>query len=82
MYYTQKKHIKKLLKENGQVSRNEALNLSITRLSAIILDLKKEGWKIEGKLINKDYVYKVEKEPYRPKLQIKEVNGQRFAVYV
>lgn len=65
MYESQKTKIKKLLEVYGYVTRNQALGMRITRLSAIIFDLKKEfGMNIQGarKVINKnkfDYVYRL-----------------------
>ena len=46
---TQLQWVVKQLKENGQVSRNEALKNYISRLGAIVCSLKKSGWAIEGK---------------------------------
>ena len=49
------------LKTRGYVSRNDALKNHITRLSAIILELKHEGLEIEGgwqkTLFGKDFIY-------------------------
>lgn len=45
---SQKQKILKILREQGEVSRNTALQMFITRLGAIINDLKKEGMNIEG----------------------------------
>jgi len=49
----------KQLKENGQVSRNDALRHYLTRLSARILDLKESGWEFEVEREGGDYVYRV-----------------------
>ena len=46
---TQLQWVVKQLKENGQVSRNEALKHYISRLGAIVCSLKKAGWNIEGR---------------------------------
>ena len=46
---SQEQTVVNYLKENKQVSRNWALGQRITRLSAIILNLKKAGWDIQGK---------------------------------
>lgn len=64
---TQQKKIIKSLLENGYVSRNSALRGDygeyITRLSAIMLDLKDEGWNFTTEYVKKnggkDYVYKL-----------------------
>lgn len=53
--------VKNELRSNGKVSRNEALQRYISRLGALICDLKKEGWRIEGRWVSgfhgRDYVY-------------------------
>lgn len=61
--------INKLLKD-GYVTRNEALKNYISRLSAIILDLQKEGWEFSTEFIKsgnngKDYIYRVVKAPFK-----------------
>ena len=52
---------------NKRVSRNQALQHFITRLGAIICDLNKEGWVIDGKFeewgSGKDYVYYLVRKP-------------------
>jgi len=63
---TQKSYIKSLLQLNGQVSRNDAIynfrcnGHHITRLSAVILELRKEGMKIKTIETKKDCVYVLE----------------------
>jgi len=60
--------VKQQLRLNGQVSRNEALRNYISRLGAIICDLKSDGWDIDGGYDSKkDFVYKLKKAPYIPK---------------
>jgi len=49
MKKSQEELVIKQLQENGQVSRNWALRNYISRLSAIILNLRKSGWEITGK---------------------------------
>jgi len=49
MTKSQEQIVIKQLQENGQVSRNWALRNYISRLSAIILNLKKAGYEITGK---------------------------------
>ena len=65
--------IRTILFTECKISRNTALNMYITRLSAIIYDLKKEGWEFKAFWVNyntpyswanKDYVYEVIKNPY------------------
>lgn len=57
----------KMLESTGKVGRNSALQRYITRLSAIIYDLKKSGWGIEGAFVKskfgKDYVYTLIHKP-------------------
>lgn len=66
MKKTQREIVERLLVTEGSVSRNWALQNYITRLGAIICDLNKDGWKIEGgfekKNGGKDYVYRIEGE--------------------
>jgi len=57
------------LLNNGEVTRNGALQNFITRLGAIICDLnKEEGWEVVGKWRKegnkKDFVYFLRKTPY------------------
>lgn len=52
---------------SGFVSRNWALRNYISRLSAIILELKKEGWEISSDYVEenggKNFYYKASKMP-------------------
>lgn len=65
--------IKQLL-TYGKVSRNEALKNFISRLGAIICDLKADGFHIEGKNVKtaygKDYVYTL--LPVKQPLELKK----------
>lgn len=54
---SQKQRVLGQLKQYGQISRNACLKNYISRLSAIIYDLKKEGYEFTEKEINGDYVY-------------------------
>jgi len=47
MKKSQEQQVVQQLQENGQVSRNWALRNFISRLSAIILNLRKADWNIE-----------------------------------
>ena len=64
---TQLEYVKKLLLNNGEVSRNHLLQQFITRGGARINDLKNSGWEIEGKWVKtqhgKDYIYYLIKSP-------------------
>lgn len=62
---TQKKRVEKRLLETGQISRNECLRVFISRLGAIIVKLKDEGWVFETKTVNGDYVYVLVSSPYK-----------------
>jgi hypothetical protein len=64
---TQKQRVVKRLKETGRITRNECLANYISRLSAIILELKKEGWDFEIVPDKKDYIYRVVKTPNETK---------------
>lgn len=73
MNMTQKEWVIKQLNEKSYISRNECLRHYITRLSAIILQLKKEGWVFKAeyksyynkiwKTKERDYVYHVIHNP-------------------
>ena len=57
MKQTQRQRVISRLMDKGKITRNECLNNYITRLSAIILVLKQEGWEFETKEEKGDYVY-------------------------
>jgi hypothetical protein len=67
MKQTQKQWVVTQLLENKNISRNQALSRYITRLSAIIYDLRKEGWEFNSREIKRngisDYVYYVMSTP-------------------
>lgn len=79
---SQKQRVLRRLKEIGKVTRNECLNTNprITRLGAIICDLKKDGYKIEGREEGNDYVYTAD-IPKPPVPEILEIDGKRVAVF-
>lgn len=56
---TQKQIVINRLLDMGGISRNWALKNYISRLSAHILELKKEGWEFETKRYNGNYIYLV-----------------------
>jgi len=62
---SQKNWVKTQLELNGKITRNKCLRNFISRLGAIICDLKKEGYQFETfyeKTENgKDYVYKLKR---------------------
>lgn len=76
----QKKIIIEKLKLDGFVSRNWALSKYISRLSAIILTLKNEGWQLQGKQDKGDYIYEVVGSPYQ-KVYYKLPDGQIITKY-
>ncbi len=59
---SQKQKVLKLLREQGFVSRNWALSNYISRLGAIICDLKKT-MDIEAKWVENDYIYTLKDKP-------------------
>ena len=63
----QEEFVIKHLMENGSISRNFCLQNFISRLGAIICDLNKDGWEIEGAFTKspkgKDYVYRLKNSP-------------------
>lgn len=76
---TQIAWVKQCLRERGQISRNEALQNFVSRLGAIILVLKKEGWEIDsGYDGHRNYVYKLKKAPIIRKVEI--IDGRAVEV--
>ncbi len=62
MKKTQLTRVKMKLKRDGFITRNECLNLvyhKITRLSAIILILRNQGWDFKTSDIKGDYKYEL-----------------------
>ena len=81
MKQTQRQWVEKTLKENGKITRNFALQNFISRLGAIICDMKADGWEIEATRNNGDYVYTLVQAP-KKKIYTYEtimVNGIRVA---
>lgn len=77
----QERWIKQQLRENGRVTRNEAVRNYITRLGAYIVDLKHAGWKIKkGRYTEdrRDFVYELESAPIIRKVEI--INGRPTVV--
>lgn len=66
---SQKEWVISILNREGKISRNFCLQNYITRLGALVNLLNKEGWVItggyEGKSLGRDFVYRVEKSPYK-----------------
>lgn len=60
---SQIQRVEKRLNDCGEISRNECLKNYISRLSAIIYTLKKQGWVFTEFSRNGDYVYKVVVSP-------------------
>lgn len=48
-----------MLKDKGEISRNQCLRNYISRLGARIKDLQKEGMQFETERRDGDYVYKL-----------------------
>jgi len=77
---SQKTTVLKIMRENGQVSRNACINGGygeiITRLSAIILNLRREGMNIETKETThpKETIYKLMDKP--KETIVYRVNGE------
>lgn len=67
----------------GEVTRNQCLGSRITRLSAIMLTLKNEGYQFTTKSRGGDYVYVLGSKPKEPEKVIRgyvEIDGERIAV--
>lgn len=64
MKTSQKDKVLKLLIENGKVTRNQCLRDFITtRLSAYILDFRKEGMNIKAEYKDGDFIYTLMDKP-------------------
>lgn len=74
MKQSQKQKVLKYLRENGFVTRNWALQNYISRLSAIMLDLKNEGVNFEAGDKGNDYVYTLKDKP--KETIVYRVNGE------
>lgn len=59
---TQEDFVLACLNTHGEVSRNHCLRNYITRLSAIMYDLKKNGLQFEVERRDGDYYYKLVKD--------------------
>lgn len=59
---TQKQKVIEMLRSHGEVTRNWALSQYISRLGALALVLKNEGWELEAFDREGDYVYKLVKD--------------------
>lgn len=76
MKKSQKQWVKEQLHQYGEVTRNQALQNHITRLSAIILNLKNEGYDLHPFARGGDYVYAIEKPAQKkPQLVYDPINN-------
>jgi hypothetical protein len=73
---TQKQFVINQLEAKGEISRNLCLNNRITRLAAIINNLKKKGWEFKEDRINGDYIYYIKAKPTTSNL-VKELREWR-----
>jgi len=69
MRQSQEQFVINQLKLNGYISRNLCLQERITRLGAIICNLKKVGWDFDAKFVNekggKNFIYYATKSPLK-----------------
>lgn len=63
MKHTQKQWVIDQLQTYGEVTRNQALQHFISRLGAIVLVLKNEGYDLIAEQRGSDYVYKLATAP-------------------
>lgn len=71
MKKTQRKWVEEQLRATGEITRNQCLKNYISRLGAIMLDLKKDGWDFTTSSREGDYVYTLG-ERSKPKRQVVE----------
>jgi hypothetical protein len=66
---TQEQIVIERLREDGFITRNFCLQNYISRLGAIICDLKKQGYEFDAKFVKekggKNYYYYLTKQPYQ-----------------
>ena len=75
---TQEEWAIKQLKENGCVTRNQALGLMFSRLGAVICSLNQAGWDIKGEdMPSGDYKYTLLEPKKIVKWEFDLVDGQR-----
>lgn len=61
---TQLSIVKEYLQTTGEVSRNTCIRIHfVTRLDALINQLKKKGWEFTTEDRNGDYIYVLKKDP-------------------
>lgn len=77
MQKTQRTWVEELLLVNGEITRNQCLRNYVSRLGAIICDMKKDGWDITTSRREGDYVYTLGKAPSKTKWVYELVNGIR-----
>ena len=86
---TQKQFVVEHLRGDGFITRNECIKNFISRLGAIICDLKKEGWVFEKPHYfrtdnGQDFIYRVEDKPQREKEMDghweQTTNGMRYII--
>lgn len=71
MKKSQKKWVVEQIEKYGEISRNSCLQTNITRLSAIMLKLKREGWNFTTFSRGGDYVYSIGKPKEELKVEVK-----------
>lgn len=85
MKKSQKQFVKKMLLETGMVSRNGCLQNRITRLGAIICDLKKDGYDIEGGYEKtehgKDFVYRIHPDQMKKKQVVEYLSNGSVRIH-
>jgi hypothetical protein len=85
MKKTQRDWVVKQLKEKGSVTRNEALQVYISRLGAIICDLRKDGWEIDGTWVKtangKDYSYSLTNRPTKRVSSVVVIGGKAVETF-
>lgn len=82
MKKTQRMWVEQQLRERGAISRNTCLRNYISRLGAIICDMKADGWEFETKTAEGDYVYVLKKDPRKTQIVEQLPNGSVRLRYV
>jgi hypothetical protein len=76
---TQRRWVEEQLRLHGEITRNQCLTNYISRLGAIVCDLKASGWELEASRREGDYVYKLVDAPKKPVMYVRHpLTGERI----
>lgn len=79
MNKTQREWVEEKIRANGEITRNEALQNYISRLGAIVCNMRQDGWNIDSFNRGGNYVYKLVTAPTRISYVYDLIDGVRVA---